>query len=331
VHFDLKEMKSKKDALQIQGRSALCFTPKDRNHNELSPLISSEAENKLTRRATDRRAADFRALDLVADPLLFQKVSAVYEALLEYCGELSEEPLRYLRTHAISEDTARKFRFGYVSDYAKSINYLVDRFPEELLVWTGLFNDKGNFRFYKHRLLIPYTLDGRVVYVQGRILESGVEPEEIGLDRPFPCPFNIDVVKRDGVKKVYLCEGAIDTLTLVERGLPAIGIPGYRGFKREWIRYFLGKQTLLVVNPDSQGRQNVSFIHNLFARAMFRFKIVVLPPGERMLKPTLRSYARSRLSDGASPGGVCWMAVPFRDDNTFGGYVGAQPLSIFFG
>jgi DNA primase len=232
------------------------------------------------RRYKDQRAFDFRALDLVADPLFFQKVSAVYEALLEYCGNLSEESLQYLRMRGISQETAKEFRLGYVSDYAKSGNYFVDIFPEELLAWTDLFNDKSNFRFYKHRLLIPYTLDAKVVYVQGRTLDSRVEPQEIGLNRPFPCPFNIDVVKRDGVKKVYLCEGTIDTLTLIERGLPAIGIPGYRGFKREWIRYFLGKQTVIVLNNGTPGRYNASYTTDFFARAMLRFKVVALPSGE---------------------------------------------------
>jgi len=47
----------------------------------------------------------------------------------------------------------------------------------------------------------------------------------------IPCPYNAkELDQRPGV--VYLCEGPIDTLTLVEKGFAAVGVPGVAQVQR---------------------------------------------------------------------------------------------------
>ena len=41
---------------------------------------------------------------------------------------------------------------------------------------------------------------------------------------PIPIPYNARLL--DGEPgQIYLCEGVIDTLTLLEQGFPAVGVP----------------------------------------------------------------------------------------------------------
>jgi DNA primase len=219
-------------------------------------------------------------IETTSDPVIIQNLYEVYEFLLESCGDLAREAVRYLHQRGISEETAKKMRLAYISDYGGLCRCLAKKFPPEILGWTGLLNANGRLKFYKHRLLLPFTTSGRVVYLQARALDGRTRPKELNLNRPFPCPFNIDILREKGLSKVYLCEGVIDTLTLIERGLPAVGIPGCNSFKKEWVRYFKGKEVLICLDSDEPGKSAASYIHDLFARAKIESKIMVLPLGE---------------------------------------------------
>jgi DNA primase len=244
------------------------------------PPVSFRTGTKLQQRNRDQRTMDLRAWDLAADPLLFQKVSEVYKALLESCCGLNREAIEYLKMQGISEETAKKFGLAYISDYAMASDFLFRRFPRELLEWTGLLSAKKNLKFYMHKLLFPYVMDRRVVFLQGRTLDSQITPKEINLDRPCPCPFNANAARIEGVERVYLCEGVINTLILIERGLPAVGIPGCGSFKRNWVEFFRGKNVLICFDSDNPGQSVANHVHDLFARAKIESRIIVLPSGE---------------------------------------------------
>jgi DNA primase len=227
-----------------------------------------------------RKDDDLDAMEAALDPTIFQKVYEVYEFLIESCGGIGREAAKYLHQRGISEETAKKMRLAYISDYGGLCRCRAKKFPQEILGWTGLFNANGRLKFYKHRLLLPFTTSGRVVYLQARALDGRTRPKELNLNRPFPGPFNIDIVKEKALKRVYLCEGVIDTLTLIERRLPAVGIPGCNSFKKEWVRYFRGKEVLICLDSDKPGQSAASYIRDLFVRAKIESRIIVLPSGE---------------------------------------------------
>ena len=305
--------------LEVRGSQARCFRPERHKHNDRSPSLSfdvrrntfkcfvcrdiggsvidlvmqvkgvpfREAAECLAERAgikaeqqDDQKEDAQHALSAAADPVLFQRVSEVYEFLLESCGSLNREAVKYLHKRGISEDTARKQRLAYISDYGGMCRCLAKSFPQEILGWTGLFNASGRLRFYRHRLVFPFVMEGRVVYLQAKSLDGRTRPKEMNLNRPFPCPFNIDAVEQDGVRKVYLCEGVIDTLTLIERGLTAVGVPGINCFKKEWVRFFKGKEVLIVFDRDKPGEAATRYVQSLFVRADLESKTIVLPSGE---------------------------------------------------
>jgi DNA primase len=223
---------------------------------------------------------DRAAMQAALDTAILQKVYEVYEFLLESCGGIGREAAKYLHGRGISEETAKKMRLAYISDYGWLCSLLAHKFPQELLNWTGLFNASGRLKFYKHRLLFPFTQSKRVVYLQARALDGRTRPKELNLNRPFPCPFNVEMLKEESVKCVYLCEGVIDTLTLFERDLPAVGIPGCGSFKRNWVKFFRGKKVLICFDSDNPGQSAANHVHDLFAQAKIESKIIVLPSGE---------------------------------------------------
>lgn len=266
--MQVRNMKFREALEYLAERAGMKPTEQKRNVAEIEhEVVVDEDEDRV-------------ALQAALDSAIFQKVYEVYEFLLESCGGLSREAAKYLHQRGISEETAKKMRLAYISDYGGLCRCLAKKFPQGILGWTGLFNTNGRLKFYKHRLLFPFLLNGRVAYLQARALDGRTSPKELNLNRPFPCPFNVDKVKEESVKWVYLCEGVIDTLTLIERGLPAVGVPGCGSFKRNWVEFFRGKKVLICFDSDNPGQSAANHVHELFAQAKIESRIIVLPSGE---------------------------------------------------
>jgi len=66
---------------------------------------------------------------------------------------------------------------------------------------------------------------------------------------------------------VYLCEGVVDTLTFLGQKINAVGIPGVRSFKVEWLNLFRNKNVVLCLDHDEAGRSGMEYIGNLFSQA----------------------------------------------------------------
>jgi DNA primase len=135
---------------------------------------------------------------------------------------------------------------------------------------AGLFNGRGHLRLYRHRLVIPFAFHGQVYGLQARNTgwrgtdEDG--PKEMVLVSPG-VPFHCDVLAED-VGRVFLTEGAIDCLSLLELGLPAVGIPGAGGFKASWVPLFAGVPEVVVAfDNDEAGRRGTQRVVAAFAAA----------------------------------------------------------------
>lgn len=171
----------------------------------------------------------------------------------------------YLVKRKIFKPVWDKMRLRYLTRYEDVARDLKQEFGLELLQAVGLFNDKGNLRYFKHRLIFPYLdKDFRSLYFQSRTIEKDAKPKELNLKGRVPYPYNLRALdEKPGW--VYLCEGVIDTLTLVGRNFPAVGIPGVSSFKAEWVRYFRNKNVVLCLDQDDAGRRGTAVIQELLS------------------------------------------------------------------
>jgi hypothetical protein len=67
-----------------------------------------------------------------------------------------------------------------------------DAFPLEELQRGGLFNARAHLTFYRHRLLFPFRVEGRAIYVQARTTAAGVEPRWHNMRGVVPSLYNVD-------------------------------------------------------------------------------------------------------------------------------------------
>lgn len=170
----------------------------------------------------------------------------------------------YLIRRRIYKPVWDKMLLRTITNYGELNRSLREEFGEDVLKYVGLYNDKGNLRYYKYPLIFPYVdAERHAWYFQARAIDKAVVPKEMLLRGTVPFPYNVAAL--DGIPGwVYLCEGCIDTLTFLGQNINAVGIPGVRSFKVEWLSLFKNKNVVLCLDHDEAGRSGMEYVSKLF-------------------------------------------------------------------
>lgn len=136
----------------------------------------------------------------------------------------------YLMNRGITEQTARMFRLGYVSE------------PEI------------GHEMYKGKLVIPYCTPTGVVDIRFRSL-NGDGPKYLSRPGANTHIYNINALSSDG-DLLVLCEGELDTIVATQAGFKAVGLPGANNWKPFYSRVLAdwGK-IMLFCDGDNAGRE----------------------------------------------------------------------------
>ena len=213
-----------------------------------------------------------------ADPLFREKIILSFLKLLKPVDDTPAA--RWLARRKIFKKTWDKARLRYIDDYDRVQRDLLGLHSLADLQKAGLYNDKGHLRYYRHPLVLPYLDDEfRPHYFQARTLDSALQPKELNLRGSVPFPYNKAALNGEP-GWVYLCEGAIDTLTVLEKGFMAVGIPGVRSFKTEWLGLFRNKRVVLCLDNDEAGWQGMDTLTELFESAGMDVARLELPEGQ---------------------------------------------------
>lgn len=173
-----------------------------------------------------------------------------------------------------------------IVDYGALNQKLKDSYDIEVLKYVGLFSEKGNLKFYKYPLIFPY-LDAqrRSCYFQSRAIDSSISPKEMNLRGTVPYPYNMSILDQKA-GWVYLCEGVVDTLTFLGQNINAVGIPGVRSFKVEWLPLFKNKSVVLCLDKDEAGRSGTEYLQTVFGQTGIR--TVILGEGMEHLNISMK-------------------------------------------
>ena len=121
-----------------------------------------------------------------------------------------------------------------------------DSFSLAELQHSGLFNAQAHLTFYRHRLLFPFYVEGRAVYLQARTTASGVEPRWHNMRGGVPSLYNVDALNDlPSGATLYLVEGFTDTLTLLTHGFAAVGLVGIAA----WIDVLRKRSSVRIAAP----------------------------------------------------------------------------------
>jgi DNA primase len=246
-------------------------------------LEDSRRGSRSRRASPARAAAPDAAGETGADeePLPRERVTAVCEKFLEVCrAEDQAEGRNYLSRRGIDARTVARARVTYFPRraYRRVTRRMRDAFPLEELRRSGLFNRRAHLTFYRHRLLFPFVVEGRAVYLQARTTAAGVEPRWHNMRGGVPALYNSDsLAELPTGSVVHLVEGFTDTLTLLTHGFNAVGLVGASGLKDEWLAPLARFRVVAALDPDAAGRRAAERYEELFAARGLSLARVRLP------------------------------------------------------
>ena len=241
--------------------------------------VSLEQSAALVAKTAVREAAlEYRSPEPAKELVSEDERKKIILSFLKMLSPVDKTPAAaYLARRRIYKPIWDKMLLRTITDYGALNNKLKETYDLEVLKYVGLFSEKGNLRYYKHPLFFPYLdTKRRSFYFQARAIDSTVVPKELNLRGTVPFPYNVSALdERPGW--VYLCEGVVDTLTFLGQRIDAIGIPGVRSFKTEWLPLFKNKSVVLCLDKDEAGRSGTEYLQTVFANANIR--TVVYPHG----------------------------------------------------
>ena len=215
------------------------------------------------------------------EPLSKERQTLICEQFLEACGgEDQMEGLSYLARRGIDAKTMRRAGLVYFPRraYRRVMRRMLDAFALDELQRCGLFNAQAHLTFYRHRLLFPFYVEGRAIYLQARTTASGVEPRWHNMRGGVPSLYNVDALSElPSGEIVYLVEGFTDTLTLSAYGFTAVGLVGAGGFKEEWLAPLARFRVVAALDGDTAGLRAAARYREMFAARGVRLAQLYLP------------------------------------------------------
>ena len=222
--------------------------------------------------SSPRRLARPVVAKVVAPIRPVEEFSPIYAALQSFCRqhpptEVKRKALAYLIDRAFSMETIRQFGLFVIPDAKATAAFLTSTYERPLLEASGLFSPKG-FMFFRHPIMIPYLNDGRIVNLQGRCIGAptgdGWKYQYLR-ERTPTTMFNGDVLRDLPPRsKVYLTEGAFDTMAVAQKGGTAVSINSVTLFQSEWVKLFKGLSVCFILDSDKAGQEAISKIAPLF-------------------------------------------------------------------
>ena len=155
------------------------------------------------------------------------------QATSRYQEQLAGSPAEsYLIGRGLTKQALDYFRIGYVHD-----------------------PDKGH-ETYAKRISIPYVTKAGVTSMRFRTLNPDSKAKYLDLVGEIPRLYNPLALTADrtGTKRLFICEGEIDTITCFMAGLNAVGLPGADKWDKKFSRIFRGRRVVVLAdNDDDQG------------------------------------------------------------------------------
>ena len=186
--------------------------------------------------------------------------SRIYKDILDTLSLAMTDKDYLCKKRALSHEVVQNSGIRSIENIIAFYKCIKDKYETDRLLSAGLLriSDSGEIKntWQNSGIVFPYrSVDGEIVNLQLRphthfptrmkyILLSGVKTSL----------FNAHALKAYNTGDiVFLCEGAIDTLSLLSKGKKAVGLPGVGAFKDEWLRLLGRFNVVLLFDNDNAG------------------------------------------------------------------------------
>ncbi|MCF8356808.1 MAG: toprim domain-containing protein, partial [Melioribacteraceae bacterium] len=213
----------------------------------------------------------------------------IYEAVYQFCKSkgIDENIYSYLTgtQRGLNDNSISEFKIFNIHSVKDTIDFLKDNFTKDEIRISGFFKNKY-FLFTKHRLIIPYIENGKIVYLRGRYFyEGNFKPDNFGkyiglnnwtLTLSPKRFYNVDILKKmRAFEDLIITEGEFDAIITNQTGLYAIGVPGVSNFPQNQINIIKYYNNYLAFDSDEAGQKAIDKISMLFDRPINVIKLKV--------------------------------------------------------
>lgn len=155
-----------------------------------------------------------------------ERTTTLYQQQLLETPEGSD----YLNLRGITPWATAYFRLGFVKDPQPTDTHL------------------------RNRLAIPYITKSGIVGIKYRATEDDQNPKYVA-NTGFTAKriFN-PLFLTANHRKVYLCEGELDCITLIQLGIPSVGVPGVHNWDDRASRVFRNRSVVIAADGDDKGQ-----------------------------------------------------------------------------
>jgi DNA primase len=154
---------------------------------------------------------------------LLEDATQAYESQIREIGH-------YLDARGITQSMAASFRLGYVKDPVVG------------------------HEDYRNRLAIPYDTPSGVVDIRFRSVVDDGQPKYLSRAGAQQLIYNVKAFEIDS-SVIAVCEGELDTMC-ASTVIPAVGLPGAKGWKRFYWRAFQDYSRVYVLcDGDAAGKE----------------------------------------------------------------------------
>lgn len=135
----------------------------------------------------------------------------------------------------------------------------------------------------KDSIVFPYLRDGKVIFVKYLRLSRDADGKKtiFAAANCEPCLFGWHSIPQNS-RRITICEGEIDAMTLHQYGIPALSVPfgGGSGNKQRWLEYEFDRLSIfdeifLCLDDDEEGQKATAEIAERLG--LHRCRIVQLP------------------------------------------------------
>jgi DNA primase len=155
--------------------------------------------------------------------LLERKVQLYKNQMTDSRGE------KYLEARGITKEAQNYFHLGFVNQSEPS--------DEQ----------------YRGRVSIPYILPGGVVGIKYRAIDDS-EPKYMSSSGFYAKRVYAPIFLTPKHRKVYVCEGEIDAITLAQFSIPAVALPGVDTWEPRMYRMFRNRFIVVLADGDDDGQ-----------------------------------------------------------------------------
>jgi len=202
----------------------------------------------------------------------------VLSVAAEYYHErITQEASDYLtKKRGIEDEIISRFKIGYANGNLNE--YLLKEccFPLDICLKAGVLKKRedGTIKdYFCNRIIFPNFRRGQVVHMSARGLGDN-EPRYLHLPGEIKYLYNEDSLYE---KEVYIVEGILDCLSLIQCGYPAVAVLGASNFKPEYLQKFSYCEKVYVcLDGDEAGIKGSLKIGNIVGD---KVRIPCLPEG----------------------------------------------------